>query len=135
MPAWRSQHGRLRIPCLLFVCAAILAGELRVAGQCGKAPVKNLLDLNTATAEELEKLPEIGPTTAQAIVRLREKSGPFRRVEDLLAVRGITKRRLEKIRPLVKVEAPGKGEQPKTHPAQTEGWGTQERAQRGAEKN
>jgi len=71
-----------------------------------------LLDLNTATVEQLEELPEIGPTTAKAIVRFREKSGPFRRVEDLLAVRGITKRRLEKIRPLVTVMPPAKPEQP-----------------------
>jgi len=70
-----------------------------------------LLDLNTATVEQLEELPEIGPTTARAIVRFREKSGPFRRVEDLLAVRGITKRRLEKIRPLVTVTPPVKPEQ------------------------
>jgi len=59
-----------------------------------KETSSKLLDLNTATVEQLEELPEIGPTTAKAIVRFREKSGPFRRVEDLLAVRGITKRRL-----------------------------------------
>ena len=69
------------------------------------------LDLNTATVEQLEELPEVGPMTAKAIVRFREKSGPFRRVEDLLAVRGITKRRLEKIRPLVTVTPPAKPEQ------------------------
>jgi len=77
-----------------------------------KETSSKLLDLNTATVEQLEKLPEIGPTTAKAIVRFREKSGPFRRVEDLLAVRGITKRRLEKIRPLVTVTPPAKSEQP-----------------------
>ena len=82
-----------------------------VGAQCGKEPAKKLLDLNTATVEQLEKLPEIGPTTAKAIVRFREKSGAFRRVEDLLAVRGITKRRLEKIRPLVTVTPPAKPEQ------------------------
>ena len=76
-----------------------------------KETSSKLLDLNTATVEQLEKLPEIGPTTAKAIVRFREKSGPFRRVEDLLAVRGITKRRLEKIRPLVTVTPPAKPEQ------------------------
>lgn len=76
---------------------------LALAAQTKKEP----LDLNTATAEQLEKLPGIGPTTAKAIVRFREKSGPFRRVEDLLAIRGITKKKLEKIRPLVTVkEAP-----------------------------
>jgi len=51
-------------------------------------------------------LPGIGPTTAKAIVRFREKSGPFRRVEDLLAIRGITKRKLEKLRPYLTVVPP-----------------------------
>jgi competence protein ComEA len=69
-------------------------------------PPEKPLDLNTATVEELVMLPDIGPATAKAIVRFREKSGPFRRVEDLLAVRGITKRRLEKLRPLITVVEP-----------------------------
>ena len=69
-----------------------------------KAAKPELLDLNAATVEQLQKLPGIGKATAEAIVRFREKSGPFRRVEELLAVRGITKKRLGKIRPLVTVE-------------------------------
>ncbi len=69
-----------------------------------KQPPGKPLDLNTATVEQLQQLPGIGPTTAKAIVRFREKSGPFRRVEDLLAIRGITKRKLEKLRPYVTVE-------------------------------
>lgn len=68
------------------------------------------LDLNTATVEQLQKLPGIGPATAKAIVRFREKSGPFRRVEELRAIRGITKKKLEKIRPLVTVKEVPKDE-------------------------
>ncbi len=59
------------------------------------------LDLNTASVEELERLPGIGPRTAQAIVDYRLKHGPFRRLEDLLAVPGIGPATLERIRPLV----------------------------------
>jgi competence protein ComEA len=55
--------------------------------------------LNTATIEQLEELPEIGPTTAKAIIQFREKSGPFKRVEDLPAIHAISKARLEKLRP------------------------------------
>jgi competence protein ComEA len=68
--------------------------------------VSKRLDLNKATAEELDTLPEVGPKLAKAIVAFRQKSGPFRRVEDLLAVPGISKRRLEKIRSHVYVEPP-----------------------------
>ena len=84
----------------LILGGLVLVLVLASAAQTKKEP----LDLNSATTEQLEKLPGIGPTTAKAIVRFREKSGPFRRVEDLLAIRGITKKKLEKIRPLVTVK-------------------------------
>jgi competence protein ComEA len=51
-------------------------------------------------------LPGIGPTIAKAIVRFRAKSGPFRRVEDLLAVRGISEDKLKKLRPYITVSPP-----------------------------
>ena len=86
----------------VFLCCAFLSA----AQKPKKQPPAKPLDLNTASVEELEKLPGIGPTTAKAIVRFREKSGSFRRVEDLLAVRGITKRKLEKLRPYVSVAPP-----------------------------
>ncbi len=75
-------------------------------GICDKQPPAKPLDLNAATVEQLERLPGVGPRTAQEIVKFREKSGPFRRVEDLLAIRGITKRRLERLRPYVTVTPP-----------------------------
>ncbi len=85
--------------CVLCLCFATVWSE---AAQ-KKTPPKQPLDLNTARIEELQRLPGIGPTTAKAIVRFREKSGPFRRVEDLLAVPRVTRRLLEKIRPYVAV--------------------------------
>ncbi len=83
---------------LLICCLSLSVAQ----GQKKQLPAK-LLDLNAATVEELQKLPGIGPATAKAIVRFREKSGPFRRMEDLLAIRGISKRRLETLRPYVTV--------------------------------
>ena len=61
------------------------------------------VDLNRATAAELDLLPGIGPATAQAIVDHREANGPFASVDDLEAVRGIGPAKLEAIRPLVAV--------------------------------
>jgi competence protein ComEA len=58
------------------------------------------------TNEQLQELPGIGPSTAKAIIQFREKSGPLERVDDLLAVRGISKSRLEKLRPYVTVTPP-----------------------------
>jgi competence protein ComEA len=74
------------------------------SGEAQKAPPSKPLDLNTATVEQLEQLPGVGPATAKAIVRFREKSGPFQRPEDLLAIHGISRARFEKIRPYVTVK-------------------------------
>ncbi len=82
----------------LLFCALLCT-----AGPGKKQPPAKPLDLNAATTEQLQQLPGIGPTTARRIVHFREKSGPFRRVEDLLAVRGITRKRLEKLRPYITV--------------------------------
>lgn len=57
--------------------------------------------LNTATTAELEALPGIGPSLAQAIVAERSRLGGFRRIDDLRRVRGIGDRRFEQLRPLV----------------------------------
>ncbi len=61
------------------------------------------LDLNSATAEELQKLPGIGDKLARAIVDFREQNGPYQTVEDLLQVPGIGEKRLAAIRDLVTV--------------------------------
>jgi len=73
-----------------------------------KTPPAHPIDLNVATVKELQQLPGIGPTIAQAIVQFRTKSGPFRRVEDLLAIRGISVNKLERLRPYVTVSPPQK---------------------------
>lgn len=61
------------------------------------------LDLNTATAEQLDELPGVGPATAAAILAYRDANGPFRSVEDLLEVRGIGDAKLDQLRSLVRV--------------------------------
>ncbi len=87
--------------------SAVIFGLALAAGAVPqkKHPPAKPLDLNAATAEQLSQVPGIGPSIAKEIVAFREKSGPFRRVEDLLALRRITRRTLEKIRPYVTVES------------------------------
>jgi competence protein ComEA len=72
----------------------------------GKQPPAHPLDLHVANVKELEQVPGIGPKTAQAIVDFRHKSGRFRRVEDRLAIKGISQRKLDKMRPYLKVSPP-----------------------------
>jgi competence protein ComEA len=62
-----------------------------------------LVDLNTATAEQLETLPGVGPATAAAIIAHRDQNGPFTAVDQLLDVRGIGEAKLEQLRDLVSV--------------------------------
>ena len=59
------------------------------------------LNVNTATAPDLERLPGIGPSLATAIVSYRQENGPFTELEDLLSVSGIGPAKLEQIRPFV----------------------------------
>ena len=91
---------------ILLSAIALLVGLSFASAQSKKPLPAKPLDLNTATVEELETLPTVGPAAAKAIVRFREKSGPFRKVEDLLAVRGFTQKRLKTLRPYITVSPP-----------------------------
>lgn len=62
-----------------------------------------LVNLNTATAQQLDRLPGVGPKTAALILEYRQKTGGFKRVEDLMNVRGIGEKTFLKLRPLITV--------------------------------
>ena len=69
------------------------------AGGQPSAPV----DLNTATADQLDALPGVGPATAAAIIAYRRQHGPFHQVDDLAQVAGIGPAKLAQIRPHARV--------------------------------
>ena len=72
------------------------------AAWVGDSPVSSpMIDINKADMALLERLPGIGPTTAQAIVDYRSKNGPFQCVEDLMKVSGIKESRFEKVKDLI----------------------------------
>ncbi len=70
------------------------------------------LDLNTAPAKALQRLPGIGPKKAAQIVRYRTKR-PFRRVRDLMKLRGIGPKTLKRLRPLLTVSLPKAAQPPR----------------------
>ena len=64
------------------------------------------LNLNTATPKQLEALPGVGPVLAKRIVDFREKKGGYKRIEELLAVPGISERKFKVLREYLTVQAP-----------------------------
>ena len=68
------------------------------------ATVANLTNVNTASAAEIEKLPGVGKKSAAAIVAYRTEKGKFKTPKDLLKVKGIGKKTVEKIQNLVSFE-------------------------------
>lgn len=66
--------------------------------------LQSLVNINTATEAELEALPGIGPVSAQRIVAFRSERGRFTAIDQLVEVKGIGEKSLEKIRPLISVQ-------------------------------
>ena len=64
---------------------------------------KGLLDLNRATDQDFDALPGIGPRLAERIMEYRQSVGAFHSLDELRAVKGIGKKKFERIRPLVRV--------------------------------
>jgi comEA protein len=80
----------------------------RPAGDRGRLsahPAPAVVDINTASRADLMRLPGIGASYADRILRYREEHGPFRSVNDLDKVRGIGKKTLEKLRPFIRIDA------------------------------
>ena len=63
-----------------------------------------LLNINTASTEELQTLSGIGPQMAQKIIQYREKHGPFTSVDALTEVKGLGEKTLEKLKPFIDIE-------------------------------
>jgi comEA protein len=61
------------------------------------------VNINTASLEELQKLPRVGPQIAQRILDYRKENGSFKRVEDILKVRGVGEKMFEQLRDMITV--------------------------------
>ena len=98
----------LSIGFCLTACAkrssdAVSRNEIAATSQVQSTTAKRI-NINTASAKDLEALPGIGKGLAARIVEHREKYGPFRRAEHLMIVRGISDARFRALRDLITVE-------------------------------
>ncbi len=95
---------RLEIPYISGMEPTPPPASFKFGGSNGSGnPSGQLIDINTATAQELEALPGIGPTLAQAIVDYRNEFGPFFAIEDIMFVDGIGPDTFEAIKDLITV--------------------------------
>jgi len=86
----------------LFGLALILAPP-SAAGSISPPQNEGRIDVNTASVEELQRLPGVGPALASRIVEHRRKHGPFKRPQDIVIVRGMSAKLYRRIAHLIRV--------------------------------
>ena len=96
----------------MVVCVAALDARPQSNGTPPPAqqPAATLVNLNTATQADLEKLPGVGAATAKTIIEYRQKNGGFKKIEELMNVKGSGEKSFLKLKPLVTVTPPKTGE-------------------------
>jgi comEA protein len=85
-----------------------------------KKPPLKPININTANSDELQQVPGIGPATAEKILQMRKSYGPFKSVDDLLAIKGLGRKRLDKMRKYLTVGKSSASAKPATKPASPE---------------
>jgi competence protein ComEA len=99
----------------LATIAFLVTAQPALAGQpsaksgartTAKPAATGTVNINTASATELDALPGIGAKTAALIVEYRQKNGPFKKIEELMNVRGVGEKSFLKLKPQITVGAP-----------------------------
>jgi comEA protein len=94
----RQQMKRARITCVLALCLGLVFSSVSVLAQKPGPAATEKINLNSATVEQLQSLPGIGPVTAKSIVDYRTKAGKFNRLEEIINVKGIGEKKFQKIK-------------------------------------
>jgi len=106
---------RLSLPALVIVALVAAAPRPAAAQTATRTSAKaapaavGVVNINTASATDLETLPGIGARTAARIVEYRQKNGPFKKIEELMNVRGVGEKSFLKLKPQISVAAKPEG--------------------------
>jgi competence protein ComEA len=95
----------LVVPVLGLSLSGIAAHPVLADGDAAPAPHK-VVNINQATAQELARLPRVGPKLADRIVAHRAQHGPFKRPEDLMQVKGVGEKFFTTLKPYLAVSGP-----------------------------
>jgi len=91
---------KMNVTLMVVLCFCLVIGPVLLpAQQAGSETVSvEKVNLNTATAEQLESLPGIGPSSAKNILEYRNKVGKFTRIEEIINIKGIGEKKFLKIK-------------------------------------
>ncbi len=93
----------LRKVLVMVICFGFLLSSFSFAQSASQAKGTKKININTASLAELQKLPRVGAKIAQRIIDYRKQHGNFKRVEDIMKVRGIGERTFLKLKDLITV--------------------------------
>lgn len=99
------QKKSLIVSCFAVLCLFAAVQTVAASPQAqGKVQQVAKININTADISQLQKLPGIGPSTAERIVEYRKENGPFKRIEELMNVRGIGQKKFDRIKDQITVQ-------------------------------
>jgi competence protein ComEA len=89
---------RMHLAWTLILCLGLVLASTSVLAQKSKSTLTEKVNINTATAEQLQTLPGIGPALAKAIIDHRTKNGKFGKIEELINVKGVGQKKFQKMK-------------------------------------
>ena len=100
---FRNALSFVAVAALLAAGTQVVAAQTKTPPAAAKPAAAMVVNINTASATEIATLPGIGDKTAARIVEYRQKNGPFKKIEELMNVRGIGEKNFLKLKPQLAV--------------------------------
>jgi len=92
------KHKITRMGWILTLCLGLALAPALAEAQKEKAPAADKINLNEATFDQLQTLPGVGPALAERILEHRHEVGKFKRIEEILNIKGMGEKKFQKIK-------------------------------------